>query len=121
MERRRRRRVRPQRLQHPRRHPAPGARRSGGYAQTGTLHDPYTGQTIAFTRDPETSNDPRNLLAVGAQANFDKAFRDATAWLPPDAAFRCEFVARQVDVKTVYGLWLSKNQKRPMQGVLAGC
>ena len=74
------------------------------YGQAGTLHDPYTGQTIAFIRRPETSNDPRNLLAVGAQTNFDKAFRDATAWLPPDAAFRCEFVVRQVDVKAVYGL-----------------
>ena len=116
------------------------------------LHDPYTGQTIAFMRGPQTSdavqidhlvslsdawykgarewhdqrrrdfaNDPRNLLAVGAQVNFDKAFRDATAWLPPDAAFRCEFVARQIDVKATYGLWLSRNEKRALEDVLARC
>ena len=122
------------------------------YAQSGVLHDPYTGQTIAFTRGPDTSdavqidhlvslsdawykgarqwddqrrrdfaNDPRNLLAVGAQVNFDKAFRDATAWLPPNAAFRCEFVARQIDVKAAYGLWVSRNEKRAMEDVLAGC
>jgi Protein of unknown function (DUF1524) len=122
------------------------------YAQSGVLHDPYTGQTIAFMRGPQTSdavqidhlvslsdawykgarewhdqrrrdfaNDPRNLLAVGAQVNFDKAFRDATAWLPPDAAFRCEFVARQIDVKATYGLWLSRNEKRAMKDVLARC
>ena len=122
------------------------------YAQSGVLHDPYTGQTIAFTRGPDTSdavqidhlvslsdawykgarewddqrrrdfaNDPRNLLAVGAQANFDKAFRDATAWLPPNAAFRCEFVARQVEVKAAYGLWVSRNEKRAMEDVLARC
>ena len=121
------------------------------YAQSGVLHDPYTGQTIAFMRGPETSNavqidhlvslsdawykgarewddqrrrdfanDPRNLLAVGAQANFDKAFRDATAWLPPNAAFHCEYVARQIDVKAAYGLWLSRNEKRAMEDVLAG-
>jgi hypothetical protein len=122
------------------------------YAQSGVLHDPYTGQAIAFVRGPETSdavqidhlvslsdawykgarlwddqrrrdfaNDPRNLLAVGAQVNFDKAFRDATAWLPPDAGFRCEFVARQVDVKATYGLWVSGNEKRAMEDVLARC
>ena len=122
------------------------------YAQSGMLHDPYTGQTIVFTRGPATSdavqidhlvslsdawykgarewddqrrrdfaNDPRNLLAVGGQANFDKAFRDATAWLPPNEAFRCEFVARQVDVKAAYGLWVSKNEKRAMDDVLARC
>ena len=122
------------------------------YAQSGVLHDPYTGQTIAFTRGPDTSdavqidhlvslsdawykgarewddqrrrdfaNDPRNLLAVGAQANFDKAFRDATAWLPPNEAFRCEFVARQIDVKAAYGLWVSRNEKRAMEDVLARC
>jgi hypothetical protein len=122
------------------------------YAQSGVLHDPYTGRTIAFTRGPDTSdavqidhlvslsdawykgarewddqrrrdfaNDPRNLLAVGAQVNFDKAFRDATGWLPPNAAFRCEFVARQVDVKAAYGLWVSENEKRAMQDVLGRC
>ena len=122
------------------------------YAQSGVLHDPYSGQTIAFTRGPSTSdavqidhlvsladawykgarewddqrrrdfaNDPRNLLAVSAQANFDKAFRDATAWLPTNEAFRCEFVARQIDVKAAYGLWLSANEKRAMGDVLARC
>ena len=122
------------------------------YAQSGVLHDPYTGQTIEFTRSPTTSdavqidhlvslsdawykgarewddqrrrdfaNDPRNLLAVGAQANFDKAFRDATAWLPPNEAFRCEFVAKQVEVKAAYGLWVSRNEKRAMKDVLARC
>jgi hypothetical protein len=122
------------------------------YAESGVLHDPYTGQTIAFSRGRTTSdavqidhvvslsdawykgarewddrrrrdfaNDPRNLLAVGSQVNFDKAFRDATAWLPPNAAFRCDFVARQVDVKSVYGLWVSRNEKQAMQDVLAGC
>ena len=46
------------------------------------------------------ANDPHNLLAVGAKANSDKAFRDTNAWLPPNVAFRCEFVARQVAVRT---------------------
>jgi hypothetical protein len=122
------------------------------YAQSGVLHDPYTGQTIAFTRGPATSeavqidhlvslsdawykgargwddrrrrdfaNDPRNLLAVAGQANFDKAFRDANGWLPPNEAFRCEFVARQIDVKAAYGLWVSAKEKQAMRDVLARC
>ena len=119
------------------------------YAQTGVLHDPYTGTSIDFVRGPDTSdgvqidhlvsladawykgarewddqrrrdfaNDPRNLLAVSAKANFDKAFRDAASWLPPNAAFRCEFVARQVEVKTAYGLWVSAKEKQAMAEVL---
>jgi hypothetical protein len=122
------------------------------FAQSGILHDPYTGATIAFVRGPDTSpavqidhvvslsdawykgarfwddqrrrdfaNDPRNLLAVVGQTNFDKAFRDAASWLPPNVAFRCAFVARQVEVKTDYRLWLSGKEKDAMRQVLRGC
>ena len=122
------------------------------YAQSGVLHDRYTGESIPFVRGPDTSsavqidhlvslsdawykgarewdpqrrrdfaNDPHNLLAVGAQVNFDKAFRDATAWLPPNPGFRCEFVARQIAVKTSYQLWVSRNEKQAMVAVLDDC
>jgi hypothetical protein len=67
------------------------------------------------------ANDPRNLLAVSPKANFDKAFRDAASWLPPNRAFRCDFVARQIDVKTAYGLWLSAKEKKALAEVLSGC
>jgi Protein of unknown function (DUF1524) len=122
------------------------------FAQSGVLHDPYTGATIDFVRGPDTSstvqidhlvsladawykgarlwddqrrrdfaNDPRNLLAVGGKINFDKAFRDVGSWLPPDAAFRCAFVARVVAVKTVYQLWVSGNEKDALRRVLRDC
>lgn len=122
------------------------------YAQSGTLHDPYTGVTIPFVRGPDTSdaveidhvvsladawykgarlwddgrrrdfaNDPSNLLAVSPKANFDKAFRDAASWLPPNEAFRCAFIARQIEVKTAYGLWVSEKEKDAMASVLARC
>ena len=67
------------------------------------------------------ANDPRNLLAVSSKANFDKAFRDAASWLPPNAAFRCAFVARQVQVKSAYGLWVSAKEKQAMSDVLDRC
>jgi hypothetical protein len=122
------------------------------YAQSGTLHDPYTGSSIAFVRGPNTSdvvqidhvvslsdawykgardwddhrrrdfaNDPRNLLAVDGKANFDKAFRDVASWQPPNQAFRCEFVARQVAVKVAYGLSVSAKEKRAMVELLSAC
>jgi Protein of unknown function (DUF1524) len=122
------------------------------FAQSGVLHDPYTGTTIGFVRGPDTSgtvqidhvvaladawykgarlwddqrrrdfaNDPRNLLAVSGQANFDKAFRDAASWLPPNMAFRCAYVARQVEVKTDYQLWVSGKEKDAMRELLRGC
>ena len=52
------------------------------------------------------ANDPRNLLAVSPKANFDKAFRDAASWLPPNEASAASSSRRQVDVKTAYGLWV---------------
>lgn len=79
----------------------------------------------ARTWDPQRrldfANDPRNLLAVSPKANFDKAFRDAASWLPPNEAFRCDFVARQIDVKTAYGLWLSAKEKKALTDVLSRC
>ena len=72
-------------------------------------------------RRRDFANDPRNLLAVAGQANFDKAFRDAASWLPPNVAFRCGFVARQVEVKTDYQLWVSGREKDAMRRVLRDC
>ena len=82
----------------------------------------YKGARLwAPQRRQDFANDPRDLLAVSPKANFDKAFRDAASWLPPNAAFRCDFVARQIDVKTSYGLWVSAKEKQAMVDVLAGC
>lgn len=67
------------------------------------------------------ANDPRNLLAVSPKANFDKAYRDASGWLPPNESFRCDFIARQIEVKAAYGLWLSAKEKHALADVLAHC
>lgn len=79
----------------------------------------------ARTWDPQRrldfANDPRNLLAVSPKANFDKAFRDAAGWLPPNESFRCDFVARQLEVKAAYGLWVSAKEKKAMTDVLRRC
>jgi hypothetical protein len=72
-------------------------------------------------RRRDFANDPRNLLAVAGQANFDKAFRDAASWLPPNVAFRCAFGGRLVEVKTDYRLWVSGREKDAMRRVLRDC
>ena len=102
---------------------------------TGTLHDPYTDETIAFVRGNQIgasvqidhlvplayawdqgarnwtddmrvrfANDPANLLAVQGQANQDKGDSEPALWMPPNAAFRCQYAIQFVAVLRGYGL-----------------
>jgi hypothetical protein len=116
---------------------------------SGVLKDPYTGETIRFTRGHSTvdidhvvalsdawqkgarywsrdkrvrlANDPLNLLAVDAPANRGKGDGDTATWIPPNTAFRCPYVARQVAVKRKYGLWVTSAEKSAMEKVLDTC
>ncbi|MEV8214649.1 HNH endonuclease family protein [Leifsonia sp. NPDC077715] len=67
------------------------------------------------------ANDPLNLLAVDGPANQQKSDGDAATWLPANKAFRCDYVARQVSVKAVYGLWVTPAEHDAIIRVLAGC
>jgi len=67
------------------------------------------------------ANDPLNLLAVDTKLNRKKGDGDAATWLPPNKAFRCEYVARQVAVKAKYGLWVTKAEKAMMEKILSTC
>lgn len=119
---------------------------------SGTLDDPYTDKTIAFTRSAATSgdvqidhvvalsdawqkgagqltharrealaNDPLELLAVDGSSNQQKSDGDAATWLPPNKAFRCQYVARQVAVKKKYALWVTAAEKEAILRVIASC
>jgi pyruvate/2-oxoglutarate dehydrogenase complex dihydrolipoamide acyltransferase (E2) component len=119
---------------------------------SGTLHDPYSGSTIPFTRGQSTSqsvqidhvvalsdawqkgaqaltpeqrtafaNDPLNLLAVDGHANASKRDGDAATWLPKAKGFRCAYVARQVAVKSAYGLWVTQAEHDAITRILATC
>ncbi|AQA12335.1 HNH endonuclease family protein [Streptomyces malaysiensis] len=117
---------------------------------SGTLtDDPYTGRDVRFVRGRNKvdidhvvalsdawqkgamkwdrdkrlafANDPLNLIAVDASANRRKGDGDAATWLPPNTAYRCDYVARQVAVKKVYGLWVTGAEKAAMRRVLGGC
>lgn len=119
---------------------------------SGVLVDPYTAQTIAFTKGASTSddvqidhvvalsdawqkgaqqlseqerrlfaNDPLNLLAVEGKANNNKSDSDAASWLPPNKAYRCRYVARQIAVKQKYLLWVTQAEHAAMSNVLKTC
>ncbi len=118
---------------------------------TGLLHDPYTGQVIHFRRGPDSAkvqidhvvalgdawqtgaqywteqtrvdlaNDPLELLAVDGPANEAKGDGDAATWLPPNKAYRCAYVARQIAVKARYRLWVTPAEHDASARVLARC
>jgi hypothetical protein len=67
------------------------------------------------------ANDPRNLQATLGWINQQKGDGDAATWLPPNAAYRCTFVSRIVEVKAAYGLWVTQAEHDAIAGVLAGC
>lgn len=118
---------------------------------SGTLDDPYTGETIAFERGENSgdvqidhvvalmnawttgaadwdedkrvqiANDPLNLIASDGPANMGKGARDAAEWLPENQAFRCEYIARQIAVKAKYALWVTPTEHDAMEDVLTSC
>ena len=67
------------------------------------------------------ANDPLNLLASDGPSNQSKGARDASAWLPPNHAFRCPYVARQIAVKSAYELAVTPSESEAMARVLEDC
>ncbi|MFC4605588.1 GmrSD restriction endonuclease domain-containing protein [Rhodococcus kronopolitis] len=67
------------------------------------------------------ANDPRNLQAVDGPTNLAKGDGDAATWLPPNKAYRCTYVARQVEVKAAYGLWVTAAERDAIARVLTSC
>lgn len=65
------------------------------------------------------ANDPLNLIAVDGRTNESKGAGDAATWLPPNRAFWCRYVTRQVAVKRKYGLWMTSAEHRRIQQILA--
>lgn len=78
-------------------------------------------QGISAQSRLELANDPLNLLAVDGPTNESKSDGDAATWLPPNKAFRCQYVARQVAVKHKYRLWVTSGEHDAIAGILSGC
>ena len=67
------------------------------------------------------ANDPLELIAVDGLANQAKSDGDAATWLPPNKAFRCQYVARQIAVKSKYGLWMTAAEHDAIKAILIRC
>jgi hypothetical protein len=78
-------------------------------------------QRLDATTRTRLANDPLELLAVDGPTNQAKGAGDAATWLPPNKAFRCAYVARQVAIKTEYRLWVTPAEAAAMRRVLARC
>jgi hypothetical protein len=72
-------------------------------------------------RRQDFANDPRNLQSTLGWINQQKGDGDAATWLPPNKSYRCVYVARIVDVKFQYGLWVTQAEHDAIARVLDGC
>lgn len=91
-----------------------------------------TGMSLESTANRESfANDPLNLLPVDAGLNRYKSDKDASEWIPSQlktkntssliAKFDCPYVARQIAVKSKYGMWVTTSEKSRMNTVLNAC
>ncbi|WP_245934353.1 GmrSD restriction endonuclease domain-containing protein [Arthrobacter psychrolactophilus] len=78
-------------------------------------------QQLSVEQRTALANDPLNLLAADGPANQQKGASDAASWLPPNKAYRCDYVARQISVKATYSLWVTQAEHDAMVTVLDGC
>lgn len=78
-------------------------------------------QQLSKDRREQLANDPLELLAVDGPANQQKSDGDAATWLPSNKAFRCQYVARQVAVKSKYALWVTQAEHDAIAKILSAC
>ncbi|WOC11515.1 hypothetical protein MP11Mi_05870 [Gordonia sp. MP11Mi] len=78
-------------------------------------------QQLTTAERQSFANDPLNLLAVDGPTNMRKRDGDAATWLPPNKAYRCTYVSRQIEVKARYRLWVTKAEAEAMRRILHSC
>src|SRR5580692_5477025 len=67
------------------------------------------------------ANDPANLLAVQGQANQDKGDSQPALWMPPNAAFHCQYAMQFIAVSRGYGLPVDLVSSNVLRQAAAGC
>jgi hypothetical protein len=76
------------------------------------------GQRAAFAND---LGDARSLIAVTAAANRAKGDQGPEEWLPPLAAYRCQYVAHWVVVKVRWRLSMDERERVTVGNLLRDC
>ncbi|NYJ07946.1 HNH endonuclease family protein [Petropleomorpha daqingensis] len=122
----------------------------GCVVTSGTLHDPYTGTTVHFTKADagevpidhvvplaaawtqgaarwtaqkreQFANDLDNLIATDREQNSAKGDSTAEEWVPPDPAYGCSYATVVVTVKQEYGLTVTDAEAGALRTLLATC
>ena len=117
---------------------------------TGVLEDPFTGETINFTKADASNvpidhmvprswawkngastwsdeklrafaNDPANLTTVSRSANSSKGDDGPGSWLPSNADYRCVYVTRFIYLVDEWELTIDEGDRRAARRELAGC
>jgi hypothetical protein len=65
--------------------------------------------------------DNRHLLAVKGSENRKKGAKGPDEYMPPDPAFRCDYVKEWVKIKRDWGLSLTDSEQRAVTEMNAGC
>lgn len=78
-------------------------------------------QQLTAVQRQNLANDPLNLQATVGRVNQQKGSGDAATWLPPNTSYRCTYVARQVEVKARYQLWVKPAERDAIARVLTDC
>ena len=121
--------------------------RNGCSVKTGVWHDRYSGKTLTLASDLDIdhivplkwasdhggagwpmdmkerfANDAENLLAVDDGLNQEKGAKGPSKWLPPNQAYRCEYLARWQKILIKYpSLKMTNNENRIYRRLLTAC
>ncbi|QVI26566.1 HNH endonuclease [Mycolicibacterium neoaurum] len=67
------------------------------------------------------ANDPANLVAVDGPTNQDKGDAEPALWMPPNAAFHCQYAIQFVAVMKGYGLPIDAPSVPELREAAATC
>lgn len=73
------------------------------------------------TKKRQFANDPANLIAAEDNLNQAKSDKGPSEWMPPNHAYRCEYLERFTAVMAEYQLQPQPSEQRTMERMRAAC
>lgn len=67
------------------------------------------------------ANDPANLIAVAGGANQDKGDQEPAIWMPPNAAFHCQYAMQFIAVLRGYALPVDAPSATALRDAASSC
>jgi hypothetical protein len=91
--------------------PLKNAHNSGGWKWSAAKREEYANQLIH----------PEHLMAVSASLNRQKGAKGPEEWMPPNAAFHCEYIKAWAGIKERWGLSMNAEEQATVSEHLARC